>query len=184
MKKLILLIVALVFMACDNTQNAESSTTNAESNAQSIESQSITTADSSDLANVSDSSNIATTKDSSDSSEAKTLTTNTAKPAQDLSTNANTANATTANATAKSPQDLYKKCIACHGTLGDKIPPGSVTKIVIADLDKKTLISDLKGYRAKTLSKGGTAAIMYLQVNGLSDEDIEILSQYISGFKK
>lgn len=84
----------------------------------------------------------------------------------------------------KSPQDLYKKCIACHGANGDKVAPGSVGNVVIADLDKKTLIADLKGYRAKTLSKGGTAAIMYLQANGLSDSDIEILGEYISSFKK
>lgn len=84
----------------------------------------------------------------------------------------------------KSPQDLYKKCIACHGANGDKVAPGSAGNVVIADLDKKTLIADLKGYRAKTLSKGGTAAIMYLQANGLSDGDIEILGEYISGFKK
>ena len=55
---------------------------------------------------------------------------------------------------------------------------------VIADLSKKILIDDMKGYRAKTLSRGGTAAIMYLQANGLSDEDIEILADYISSFKK
>ncbi len=85
---------------------------------------------------------------------------------------------------AKNPQDLYKKCIACHGARGDKVAPGSAGSILIADLSKKILIDDMKGYRAKTLSRGGTAAIMYLQANGLSDEDIEILAEYISSFKK
>ena len=84
----------------------------------------------------------------------------------------------------KNPQDLYKKCIACHGARGDKVAPGSAGSILIADLSKQILIDDLKGYRAKTLSRGGTAAIMYLQANGLSDEDIEILAEYISNFKK
>lgn len=84
----------------------------------------------------------------------------------------------------KNPKDLYKKCIACHGARGDKVAPGSAGNIVIADLNKQILIEDMKGYRAKTLSKGGTAAIMYLQANGLSDEDIEILGEYISNFKK
>ncbi len=84
----------------------------------------------------------------------------------------------------KNPQDLYKKCIACHGARGDKVAPGSAGSILIADLSKKILIDDMKGYRAKTLSRGGTAAIMYLQANGLSDEDIEILADYISSFKK
>ena len=85
---------------------------------------------------------------------------------------------------AKNPKDLYKKCIACHGTRGDKVAPGSAGNITIADLSKSILIEDMKGYRAKTLNKGGTAAIMYLQANGLSDEDIEILGEYISNFKK
>ena len=82
------------------------------------------------------------------------------------------------------PINLYKKCIACHGARGDKVAPGSVGNITIADLSKETLIADLKGYRAKTLSKGGSATIMYLQANGLSDLDIEILGEYISNFKK
>lgn len=85
---------------------------------------------------------------------------------------------------AKNPKDLYKKCIACHGARGDKVAPGSAGNITIADLSKSILIEDMKGYRAKTLNKGGTAAIMYLQANGLSDEDIEILGEYISSFKK
>ena len=85
---------------------------------------------------------------------------------------------------AKNPKDLYKKCIACHGARGDKVAPGSAGNITIADLSKSALIADMKGYRAKTLSKGGTAAVMYLQANGLSDDDIEILGEYISNFKK
>lgn len=89
-----------------------------------------------------------------------------------------------AESSAKTPQDLYKKCIACHGARGDKVAPGSAGNITIADLSKSILIEDMKGYRAKTLNKGGTAAIMYLQANGLSDEDIEILGEYISTFKK
>ena len=94
---------------------------------------------------------------------------------------------TTANLSAiqpKNPKDLYKKCIACHGARGDKVAPGSAGSILIADLSKQILIDDMKGYRAKTLSRGGTSAIMYLQANGLSDDDIEILADYISNFKK
>lgn len=89
-----------------------------------------------------------------------------------------------AESSAETPQDLYKKCIACHGARGDKVAPGSVGSVLIADLSKASLVDSLKGYRAKTLSKGGTAAIMYLQANNLSDEDIEILGEYIASFKK
>lgn len=157
MRKLLLAMIAVAFVACgDNTNEA----TKNEAKAQSVESNADSNKTAESNANKIDSSN---TADSN-------------KTAIDSKINAIN--------TAKTPQDLYKKCIACHGEKGDKIPPGSATNIVIANLDKKTLISDLKGYRAKTLSKGGTAAIMYLQANGLSDEDIETLSNYITKLKK
>lgn len=157
MRKLLLAMIAVAFVACgDNTNEA----TKNEAKAQSVESNADSNKTAESNANKIDSSN---TADSN-------------KTAIDSKINAIN--------TAKTPQDLYKKCIACHGEKGDKIPPGSATNIVIANLDKKTLISDLKGYRAKTLSKGGTAAIMYLQANGLSDEDIETLSDYITKLKK
>lgn len=157
MRKLLLAMIAVAFVACgDNTNEA----TKNEAKAQSVESNADSNKTAESNANKIDSNN---TADSN-------------KTAIDSKINAIN--------TAKTPQDLYKKCIACHGEKGDKIPPGSATNIVIANLDKKTLISDLKGYRAKTLSKGGTAAIMYLQANGLSDEDIETLSDYITKLKK
>ena len=107
--------------------------------------------------------------------------------AKDSSANSKDSPQTTANLPAiqpKNPKDLYKKCIACHGARGDKVAPGSAGSILIADLSKQILIDDMNGYRAKTLSRGGTSAIMYLQANGLSDDDIEILADYISNFKK
>lgn len=155
MRKLLLAMIAVAFVACgDNTNEA----TKNEAKAQSVESN----ADSNKTAESKiDSNNAVDSNKTAESNKTVAITT-----------------------PAKTPQDLYKKCIACHGEKGDKIPPGSATNIVIANLDKKTLISDLKGYRAKTLSKGGTAAIMYLQANGLSDEDIETLSNYITKLKK
>lgn len=89
-----------------------------------------------------------------------------------------------AESSVKSPQDLYKKCIACHGEKGDKVAPGSVGSVYLADISKDEIIEALKGYRAKNFSKGGTFAIMYLQANGLSDGDIETLADYIASFKK
>lgn len=84
----------------------------------------------------------------------------------------------------KSGEELYKKCIACHGPKGDKIAPGSAGNVLISDLSKESIIESMKGYRAKTLKKGPGYAIMYLQANGLSDEDIAILGDYVSSFKK
>ncbi|RAX54110.1 hypothetical protein CCY99_04885 [Helicobacter sp. 16-1353] len=80
--------------------------------------------------------------------------------------------------------DLYKKCIACHGVKGDKIAPGSVGDVLIYDLSKNEIIESLKGYKARTLDKGGTAAIMYLQTANLSNDDMEALGEYISNLNK
>ena len=127
---------------------------------------------------------------STESNATKSLESNnlgTNQSAKDSSANSKDSPQTTANLPAiqpKNPKDLYKKCIACHGARGDKVAPGSAGSILIADLSKQILIDDMKGYRAKTLSRGGTSAIMYLQANGLSDDDIEILAEYISNFKK
>lgn len=98
-----------------------------------------------------------------------------------LNSNA-TAMASESSTTSKTPQDLYKKCTACHGDRGDKVAPGSVGNVHIANLDKSEIIKALKGYRAKNFSKGGTFAIMYLQAQDLSDDDINTLADYISSF--
>ena len=79
---------------------------------------------------------------------------------------------------------LYAKCAVCHGVKGDKIAPGSEGNVLISKLSKETIISDLKGYRAKTLKKGKSSAIMYLQTANLSDADIESLGEYIASFSK
>ena len=84
----------------------------------------------------------------------------------------------------KIAHSLYYKCIACHGITGNKVAPGSVGNILINKLSKEEIVSSLKQYRARTLSKGGSYAIMYLQTSKLSDEDIEILGEYISNFPK
>lgn len=79
---------------------------------------------------------------------------------------------------------LYYKCVACHGLTGNKVAPGSVGNVLINKLSKEDIVSSLKQYRARTLSRGGSYAIMYLQTSKLSDEDIEILGEYISNFPK
>lgn len=80
--------------------------------------------------------------------------------------------------------DLYKKCAACHGVKGDKVAPGSVGNVLIYTLSKDSIVESLKGYKARTLSKGGTAAIMYLQSTNLSHSDMEALGEYISNLNK
>ena len=154
MKKWLLIAIATAFVACGDDKVAESSTQN--------------NTDSTKIAESSAESNIEKT----------------APNVADSTTPAQNVDSTKVAESGPNPTNLYKKCIACHGEKGDKVAPGSVGSVLIADLSKEMLIADLKGYRAKTLNKGGTAAIMYLQANGLSDEDIEILGEYISSFKK
>ena len=79
---------------------------------------------------------------------------------------------------------LYAKCAVCHGAKGEKVAPGIEGNVLISKLSKESIISDLKGYRAKTLKKGKSSAIMYLQSANLSDADIESLGEYISSFNK
>ena len=79
---------------------------------------------------------------------------------------------------------LYSKCISCHGKKGTMVAPGSMNSILIANLSKESIVKSLHGYRDRTLVKGPRAAIMYLQAMNLSDEDIDLLSSYISNFKK
>ncbi|MGX3012252.1 c-type cytochrome [Helicobacter sp. 23-1044] len=174
MKKWMLIAVAVAFVACgDSSKNAESNAKIAESSVDSAKS----------AKNAESSSNVANVAkvDSADSAKDSANATKIAESSVDSAKDS-------ANVAQKAPQksavDLYKKCIACHGARGDKVAPGSAGSILIADLSKQILIDDMKGYRAKTLSRGGTSAIMYLQANGLSDDDIEILAEYISNFKK
>ena len=79
---------------------------------------------------------------------------------------------------------LYSKCISCHGKKGTMVAPGSINSVLIANLSKESIVKSLHGYRDRTLVKGPRAAIMYLQAMDLSDEDIDLLSSYISNFKK
>lgn len=156
MKKWLLIAIATAFVACGD------------SDSKSVESSTANNANSTKIAESSAESNIEKIAPNTADSTPPAQNTNLAKVAE----------------SSPNPANLYKKCIACHGEKGDKVAPGSVGSVLIADLSKETLIADLKGYRAKTLSKGGTAAIMYLQVNGFSDADIEALGEYIASFKK
>lgn len=79
---------------------------------------------------------------------------------------------------------LYKRCAVCHGAAGDKIPPGSKAKTTINILDKDTIVSNLKGYKAKTLNQFSAGPIMYGQAATLSDADMQALADYIVTLKK
>ncbi len=79
---------------------------------------------------------------------------------------------------------VFKKCVACHGADAKKVAPGSKGDVKIAGMAKDELLKKLKGYKAKTEDNGGAKAIMYGQMAGVSDEDIESLADYISKLPK
>lgn len=74
---------------------------------------------------------------------------------------------------------IFNRCKACHGPTAQKVAPGQKTR-PIAGLPKEKLLEDLRGYRAGTADNGGNKAIMYAQMRNVSDEDIELLAEYIS----
>lgn len=76
---------------------------------------------------------------------------------------------------------LTTKCVACHGTNFEKKALG---KSEIAK-DKKTeeIKEALIGYKEGTLNKNGMGTLMKTQMATLSDEDIKIISKYISSLK-
>ena len=80
------------------------------------------------------------------------------------------------------PETLYARCASCHGKDGKSVAPGSVGNVLIASLNKEQVIESLKGFRSRTLSRGGNSVIMYMQAKDLSDADIEALGAYIDAF--
>lgn len=85
-------------------------------------------------------------------------------------------------ATALDAATLYARCAACHGKDGKSVAPGSVGGVLIASMNKTQVVESLKGFRSRTLSRGGNSVIMYMQAKNLSDADIEALAEYIDAF--
>ena len=76
---------------------------------------------------------------------------------------------------------VYKKCVSCHGTKAEKLPPGG--NEIIKDWSAAKLKESLKGYRAGTYGHKMKAA-MKGQVGKFTDEDIEAVSNYIPTLNK
>ncbi|WP_300493420.1 cytochrome c [uncultured Methylophaga sp.] len=70
-------------------------------------------------------------------------------------------------------------CSTCHGTEGIATMPVYPN---LAGQNAEYLVSALKAYRDKQ-RQGGMAAIMQMQANNLSDEDIANLAAYYSSLK-
>lgn len=70
-------------------------------------------------------------------------------------------------------------CATCHGAEGIATMPAYPN---LAGQNAEYLVSALKAYRDKQ-RQGGMAAIMQMQANNLSDEDIANLAAYYSSLK-
>jgi len=82
---------------------------------------------------------------------------------------------------AQTGAELYNKCMGCHGTNGDKAALGK--SAIITGQDKELTVKQLKGYKSGDLNQHGMGSLMKVQVNSLTDEDIENISEYISNMK-
>ena len=76
---------------------------------------------------------------------------------------------------------LYKKCAACHGPKAEKVYLNKVP--ALNTLSKEEIAESLKGYKAGTLDKFKSAAMMKPIAKPLSDDDIAALSEYIPTLK-
>ncbi|MFL1705643.1 MULTISPECIES: c-type cytochrome [unclassified Campylobacter] len=77
---------------------------------------------------------------------------------------------------------LYKKCVACHGPKAEKSFLNKVP--VLTTLSKEEMVEALKAYKAGTLNKFNSAAMMKPIVAPMSEADMEAVSEYITTLKK
>ena len=71
---------------------------------------------------------------------------------------------------------LYTKCVACHGTNGEKVALNK--SLVIKDMSKADFITAMKGYKDGSYGKE-MKAMMKVQVATLSDAQIEEIANHI-----
>jgi cytochrome c553 len=76
---------------------------------------------------------------------------------------------------------LFAKCAGCHGAKGQMKALGKSP--VIAGEPAASIVEKLKAYKAGTRNAYGMGGVMQGQVAGLSDEDIQVLAEYISKLK-
>lgn len=77
--------------------------------------------------------------------------------------------------------DVYAKCTGCHGADGKTMALGK--SAVIAGQDKDALITSLHEYRAGMKNVAGMGGLMKAQVASMSDEDFEVIAEYLSSVK-
>lgn len=71
---------------------------------------------------------------------------------------------------------LYAKCIACHGTNGEKVALGKSK--IIKDMSQEDFIAAMTGYQNGTYG-GSMKGVMGGQVKGLNEAEIKALASHI-----
>lgn len=79
--------------------------------------------------------------------------------------------------TSKSGETLFKACAGCHGISGEKAALGKSQ--IIKGWSAAKVAEALNGYKNDTYG-GAMKGVMKGQASGLSSEDINIISEYIS----
>jgi len=79
---------------------------------------------------------------------------------------------------ADNAENLYKVCAGCHGENGEK--SALQKSVIIAGQESNLTIKELKAYKNGELDQYGLGGIMKMQLNLLSEEDIETLAEYIA----
>jgi len=77
-------------------------------------------------------------------------------------------------------KQLYMKCAGCHGSKAER--KALNMSLVIQGWDKEKIMDAIKGYKSGTYG-GAMKTVMTGQVKMLNDEEIEVLSNYISTLK-
>lgn len=83
----------------------------------------------------------------------------------------------------KDGKTLYKKCRGCHGVDGKHIP-FERTNGVLAGRDKVELELIIRAINEGNYKDGKLNAIMKKVITQFSNEEIVVISEYISKFKK
>lgn len=79
------------------------------------------------------------------------------------------------------PAADYKKCVSCHGVIGDKSALGKSKKLTDMSQDEITIA--LKGYKNGTYG-GPMKGLMKGQVARYSEPELEAMASYIKSLHK
>ena len=78
-------------------------------------------------------------------------------------------------------EDIYVNCMGCHGKFAEK--HALQKSSIISKWDKKEIEKALLDYKYRDRNTYGLGGVMQGQVNGLSDYEIKIISDYVAQFE-